>query len=212
MSPDWLRSLGVLDPCSDGMQAHGLAPLCARHLALRYWSPTASALVLVEQMLQPPAGCPALQALYRESRALDMWFEVFRTLPAQEGYSAPAKAEASVPAHVRLDTRTWQRMCALRAWLSSEDAQHQALDEVAQRAGMHGSTMQRQFRAAFGVSIGDFMRESRLQRARLTLESEAISVKEAAALAGYGSAANFATAYKRRFGLTPKQARLRGND
>ncbi|MDO5652671.1 MAG: helix-turn-helix transcriptional regulator [Brachymonas sp.] len=97
-------------------------------------------------------------------------------------------------------------MVTLRAWLASDEALHKPLEAMARQMGMHITTMQRQFRAAFGMTAGQFMRECRLQSARRMLESGSTSVKKAAALAGYTSAANFATAYKRRFKITPRQA------
>ncbi len=49
--------------------------------------------------------------------------------------------------------------------------------------------------------------QHRLLRARQALEQEGRSVGEAADIAGYTSAANFATAFKRHFGITPRQCR-----
>jgi AraC-like DNA-binding protein len=101
-------------------------------------------------------------------------------------------------------------MAELRVFLGSDAAHAMSLDDIARHAGMNANAMQRQFRRAYGTTIFDFLREQSLQRARLALEQDAISVKQAAALAGYTSAANFATAYKRRFGVTPKLARSSG--
>lgn len=212
MSPDWLSPLGIrlTDRCDLGVAGCELAQLCARHLGLAYWRPTARGLILAEQILQPPAESAALRMLYQESRAIDLLAEVLRSLPAQTGGCAEApEVESEASARARIDPRIWQRMRALRNWLSSDEASRQPLCEMAQRMGMHASTLQRQFRAVFGVSVGDFVRETSLQRARFALENDGLSVKAVADLAGYGSAANFSTAYKRRFGITPKQARQR---
>ncbi|MNW09377.1 DNA-binding transcriptional regulator GadX [compost metagenome] len=61
----------------------------------------------------------------------------------------------------------------------------------------------------YGTTVFDFVRESRLQRARQALERDGFSVAQAALVAGYNSAANFATAYRKRFGMPPKLARGR---
>ncbi|WP_246767099.1 helix-turn-helix domain-containing protein, partial [Bordetella pertussis] len=53
------------------------------------------------------------------------------------------------------------------------------------------------------------LRGARLTRARLGLERDGLSVAQAACLAGYTSAANFATAFRRAFGVTPGQLRAR---
>ena len=68
---------------------------------------------------------------------------------------------------------------------------------------------QRQFRAVYGTTVFDHLRDCRLQRARHALEHDGLTVGQAAVLAGYTSAANFATAYRRRFGMPPKLARAR---
>lgn len=84
-----------------------------------------------------------------------------------------------------------------------------SMDDLAKQVGMNANSLQRQFRAVYGTTIFDHMRESRLQRARQALEGEGVTVGQAAMIAGYTSAANFAIAYRRRFGLSPKWVRAR---
>ena len=48
-----------------------------------------------------------------------------------------------------------------------------------------------------------------LQVLRHALEQDGLTVGQAALVAGYNSAANFATAYRKRFGMPPKLARAR---
>lgn len=74
---------------------------------------------------------------------------------------------------------------------------------------MNANTLQRQFRSVYGTTVFEHLRECHLQRARQALEHDGITVGQAALVAGYTSAANFATAYRRRFGLPPKLARAR---
>jgi AraC-like DNA-binding protein len=57
------------------------------------------------------------------------------------------------------------------------------------------------------MSAFEFIRHRRLEQARSALERDAVSVKQAAFLAGYSSAANFSTAYRKHFGCTPRQSR-----
>ncbi|CAM5502008.1 AraC family transcriptional regulator OS=Stutzerimonas stutzeri OX=316 GN=CXK95_03430 PE=4 SV=1 [Stutzerimonas stutzeri] len=59
------------------------------------------------------------------------------------------------------------------------------------------------------MTIFEYQRARRLLQARQALEREGISVNEAAWRAGYNSAANFATAFKRQFGISPRQVRGR---
>ncbi|VWD55348.1 AraC family transcriptional regulator [Burkholderia lata] len=197
MSGEWL---GHLQAASSGVLPERLDAMLSAHLAIRFWQPTPRATALAEQIVRPPTYQPMLQAIYLESRVLELLAEAF----------APLEVEAADAAQVpdkALGSRDYRRMAELRAFLASDAAQDLSLDDIARHAGMSTNAMQRQFRAAYGTTVFDFIREHHLQRARLALERDAVSVKQAAALAGYTSAANFATAYKRRFGVTPTLAR-----
>lgn len=199
VSGDWLAQLEAASGAA--MPAH-LDSLLSTHLSMRVGQPTPRAAALAEQIVRPPAYQSILQAIYLESRVLDLLGEVFEPLQSV--------TPAGVPDSAVLGPRDYRRMADLRAFLGSEAAQRLSLDAIARHAGMNANAMQRQFRAVFGTTIFDFLRENNLQRARLALERDAISVKQAAVLAGYAGAENFATAYKRRFGVTPKQARRGG--
>lgn len=200
MSGEWLRHLQA---ASHAAMPERLGSLLSGHLSIEFWQPTPRAMALAEQIVRPPAYAPMLQAIYLEGRVLDLLAEAFSSLQIEA--AAPA-AERDAP----LDSRAYRRMAELRVFLGSDAAHEMSLDDIARHVGMNANAMQRQFRRAYGTTIFDFLREQSLQRARLALEQDAISVKQAAALAGYTSAANFATAYKRRFGVTPKLARSSG--
>ncbi|WP_175729086.1 helix-turn-helix transcriptional regulator [Burkholderia ambifaria] len=194
MSGEWL---GHLQAASRGVLPEQLGTMLSAHLAIRFWQPTPRATALAEQIVRPPAYQPMLQAIYLESRVLELLAEAF----------TPLETDAAQAADASLGSRDYRRMAELRAFLASDAAQALSIDDIARHAGMSANAMQRQFRAAYGTTVFDFVREHHLQRARLALERDAVSVKQAAALAGYTSAANFATAYKRRFGVTPTLAR-----
>ncbi|WP_412021745.1 helix-turn-helix domain-containing protein [Burkholderia cepacia] len=194
MSGEWL---GHLQEASRGVLPEQLGAMLSAHLAIRFWQPTPRATALAEQIVRPPAYQPMLQAIYLESRVLELLAEAF----------TPLESDAAHASDASLGSRDYRRMAELRAFLASDAAQELSLDDIARHAGMSANAMQRQFRAAYGTTVFDFVREHHLQRARLALERDAVSVKQAAALAGYTSAANFATAYKRRFGVTPTLAR-----
>ncbi|AGA34304.1 transcriptional regulator, AraC family [Thioalkalivibrio nitratireducens DSM 14787] len=98
-------------------------------------------------------------------------------------------------------------MRELRDFLDQNPDLPLSLDAVASRAGSNPSTLQKHFRAAFGMTVFEYLRERNLHRARRALEQDGVSVSIAADIAGYSSAANFATAYRRRFGITPKQSK-----
>ncbi|MFC3216921.1 helix-turn-helix transcriptional regulator [Comamonas sp. JC664] len=125
------------------------------------------------------------------------------------GHRGDCEAAAAGGSAARLLPREHQRLRELHAFLASGQADALSMDAIARQAGVNASTLQRQFRSVYGTTVFEFLRECRLQRARQALERDGITVGQAALLAGYTSAANFATAYRRRFGLAPKLARVR---
>lgn len=190
----WLASCRV---SGEGQGSAALREFLSRHLAVERWQPSPRAIAIAEQLVRAPAMQPLLLHMFLESRAIELVGE------------AVASLDRTDPGRVALTPREYRRARELRDFLDSDSCDGLTLDELAQRAGVNTGTLQRQFRAAFGSTIFEYLRESRLQRARAALESGGLSVAVAARLAGYTSPANFATAYKRRFGVSPKTARAR---
>ena len=193
VSHQWLRELHT---GADAMPA-ALESLLTGHLAVHSWQPSARAIALAEQIVRSPPHAPMLERLYQHSRLLDLLAEALSPLQAQTPEPEPAAPSATIA----------RRLRDLREFLNSEAADDLSLDEIARHAGMNVNTLQTHFRRAYGNTVIGFVRESRLHRARAALERDGVSTKVAAALAGYGSAANFATAFGRRFGITPGEAR-----
>ncbi|QEA13058.1 helix-turn-helix transcriptional regulator [Comamonas flocculans] len=191
---DWLAQTG------EDAATPELAHFMRHHLALHHWQPTPRAAAMAEQIVRPPPLTPLLQHIYLESRVLELVGEALGTLclcaPVHPGTSA-------------LRPREHQRLRELHAFLASGQADALTLAQIARHAGVNANTLQRQFRAVYGTTVVEHLRECRLQRARQALERDGITVGQAALVAGYVSAANFATAYRRRFGLSPNQARTR---
>ncbi|MDZ7855892.1 AraC family transcriptional regulator [Sphaerotilus sp.] len=188
----WLEANGA---AAGPAGAQALA-LLRTHLAQRAWRPSARAASLAEQLVHPPALEPLLLNLYLESRALDLVVEALGSLA-----EAPNRPSAA------LRPRDLRRLQDFIAWLDSGEADGLSLSEMAHRAGLNTTTLQQRFRDARGCSIVEFLRKRRLAAARHALEQQGLTVGQAAELAGYASAANFATAFKRQFGLQPHRCR-----
>ena len=199
LPPDWL----------DGDGGDGGGPACApvagegglrrfrrTHGASMVLRPTARQVALAERLTGPIACPPMLESLYLESHALEI--------------VAEALGMVDMPAAHPLSSRDCARLRIACEYLESRDPDDDAplrLEEVARHAGMSVSTLHRLFRAGHGMSVFEYERSRRMERARTALECEGVSVTEAAYLAGYSSPANFATAFKRRFGRCPREAR-----
>jgi DNA-binding response OmpR family regulator len=77
------------------------------------------------------------------------------------------------------------------------------LDTLAHHCATNRTTLQRLFRAHFGLSVFSYLREQRLQHGRRLLEQGGQRVDTVAEAVGYSNARDFARAFKQRFGITP---------
>ncbi|MBN9044161.1 MAG: helix-turn-helix transcriptional regulator [Rhizobiales bacterium] len=190
--PDWLESGDVLGHAS----ARGLRRFMSEKLSALSWTPSPSLLALAEQAIKPPVFEPHLHRLYVESRILGVIAEAFALLT--DGGAGEARPGLSIAERRRL----------LQAEeLLRETAGIPSVEEIAAKIGVSVNTLQRLFHAGHGTTVFHYVRMRKLEQARLALENEGVSIAQAAYIAGYNSSANFSTAFKRRYGFTPKQSR-----
>lgn len=99
---------------------------------------------------------------------------------------------------------------ALRAARLVEDnpGDRSSVAELASRAGVNRRTLERLFMADLGMSVGEWRQRLRLHQA-LRLLAEQRPIAEIARASGYGGAPAFIAVFKRHFGVTPHQYRLR---
>ena len=193
IQPEWLDAAGLElpgDPAS-------ISRFRRTHLDSFRWTPSPRLVSLAEQVLSPCAFGPLLRNLYLESRAIEIIAEAFQVLSE---VSERDQAAALRP-------REWQRVYAARDFIEANAGKPVTLEAIGQQVGISVNTLQRLFHSAYGMSVFEFIRTQNLRRARDALLREGVTVAQAAYLAGYTSPANFATAFKRRFGVSPKTAR-----
>jgi AraC family transcriptional regulator len=77
------------------------------------------------------------------------------------------------------------------------------LQDLARSAGVSAGHLARAFRAGFGLSVGEYVRERRLQRAATLMRDPRLALAEVAAAVGFYDQAHFSRAFRARFGATP---------
>ena len=176
-----------------------LADFANTHRANITWSPSPHAVSLAEQILNPTLAPSAFQNMSTDSRALEIVREALTSIVTPEE-SALRSAPPRTKEQVRAQT--------IRAYLNENRARNPTLQQIARDLGMSVASMQTAFKATYNSTIADFSRELRLQNARAAIERDGISVGEAAYIAGYSNPANFSTAFKRFFGLSPSDVKV----
>jgi LacI family transcriptional regulator len=82
-----------------------------------------------------------------------------------------------------------------------------SVHDVVSRLHVSRSTLERRFHAAFARTPAMEIERVRMSRAKLLLMETRYKLSKVAAMTGYGSASQFATAFKRHAGLTPGEFR-----
>ncbi|XTZ40605.1 helix-turn-helix transcriptional regulator [Salmonella enterica] len=95
-----------------------------------------------------------------------------------------------------------QRLETVRRLLEQEPEKEYTLAQLSQLAAMSSSSLRAKFRQAYGQSVFDYLRDSRLELARRYL-AQGYSVQQVAWMSGYQHATNFSTAFRRRYGVAP---------
>ncbi len=131
------------------------------------------------------------------ARAHDLLLEFFAALSAESAGSATAPSSA-LAARVRAAADT----------LRTDLAQPPSLTDLARRVGLSETTLKRGFHRVYGTTVFGYLRARRLEHARDLLARGEATVLEAADLVGYSNPSNFAAAFRREFGLNPKEFQL----
>ncbi len=188
----WLQRLMETE---DGMPV--LRNFFAGHLAHFSFEPGQHILQTAEKIMHPPPmPTGELSSIYLKSQGLDIMWQSCLQLVADNagGWQQPSM----------MSLRQCERV---RDFIVANLGEELSVDLIASQAGTSPSTIQRHFKEHFGQTIFDFIRQKRLEGARDALATDGIPVSKAAHLAGYTSVSSFTTAFRRTYGVTPKQMR-----
>lgn len=96
---------------------------------------------------------------------------------------------------------------AARRLLLADLAETPELSELARAVGTNTRNLNEAFRKLTGVTALNYLREVRMREAGRLLRETGLDVQTIAIDLGYGNAANFSTAFRERFGMSPRQFR-----
>jgi AraC-like DNA-binding protein len=115
-------------------------------------------------------------------------------------------AEPAASPPIRLNSRDIDAIrCARSLLLAIPSAP--ALGALARRVGINRNKLAFGFKSMFGVTIGEFDRTVRLERARSLLQREHLPIRRVASLAGYEDPGSFSKAFKLEYGVLPSELR-----
>jgi AraC-like DNA-binding protein len=192
MSFDFLsRQLGA----SRGSLHPLVAEVCAGDSAASAVAPAAKLSSRLQQLLASLRDPPVLavaQTLWYEAKALEVASELFFVPPDGQELFCQRQQQIS-------SERVEKVIAILRANL----AQPPALEQIGQMVACSPFHLSRTFSAATGMTIPQYLRQLRLERAAELLKSGKMNVTEAALEVGYSSLSHFSQAFHAAFGCCP---------
>lgn len=137
-----------------------------------------------------------MRRAYVEARAVELLCELWSQMDrCQVGLAAP------------IDERTLVKVERTRASIDEGFAEPLVMRKLARDVGTNATKLSHAFRTLYGMTIFEYVRSRRMEEAQRLLRSGGLSVTEIAFEVGYEYPCNFSVAYKRHFGVTPRQER-----
>lgn len=102
----------------------------------------------------------------------------------------------------------WQ-MRQIGVRIAATDLPPPCVDELAALCGLGRRHLMRSFKARTGLTVMEWVEQATFERATRMLEQESTAIKAIAATLGYRHPGSFATAFNRRFGMSPRSWRMR---
>ncbi len=156
---------------------------------------TPGARLAVESIRRCPFG-GTFREMALSARCHDLLIEFLTTLSASTG---------SAPRPAALMSALEQRVRSAAEVLMHRLESPPTVEALARQVGLSETTLKRGFHQVFNTTVFGYLRGRRMERAREALQSGEATVLESAALVGYSNPSNFASAFRRQFGVNPKQ-------
>ena len=103
--------------------------------------------------------------------------------------------------------RYMESLYEARSIIQKNTSRHFTITEVAKKVSLSEAKLKNGFKQVFGTEIFQFMLQAKMQKAWVLVLETDKPLKEIAALTGYTSKQNFATAFKKYFNATPGSLR-----
>lgn len=118
---------------------------------------------------------------------------------------AAAGGETQLKEAVPLSGNDRAALEAAREMLLADMSAPQTLGAIAAAVGLGEKQLNAGFKALYGATVFETLRNERLEHARIVLESEDVPIKDVAFRVGYRHVTNFITAFTARYGAPPRQ-------
>ncbi len=149
--------------------------------------------MIAHQVLNCPLEGPA-RRLFMESKTLEIL-----------AFQWHALSSPTLPRPVKKSKGERERLEEARRILEKEFADPPSLLTLARRVGLNDFKLKRGFREFYRTTVFGYVRMLRMEKARTLLETGEMNVGEVASMTGYNCFGHFSEAFRKRFGISPKE-------
>ncbi len=175
--------------------------LCGNVMDFLYLSfPVSHEMTLATQSLLHYRYQPGIGKLQLQSKSYELLYEFFRRLE---------DLERTAQGHNRITGADYEKAEQARQCLEQNYVNPPSLITLAHNLGTNEVKLANIFKAQFGVTVSDYVQKIRMENAQALLRQTDLSVTQIALDIGYGHSSNFATAFKRFTGVSPREYRTR---
>lgn len=102
---------------------------------------------------------------------------------------------------------TRDKMKKVMECIVSEYKHPPSLKQLANKVGTNEYDLKKDFKAIYGTTVFGYISELRMEKAKLLLEENLLSIGQISDKVGYRNPQHFSTAFKRKFGVSPSTIR-----
>lgn len=155
---------------------------------------TPSMQMVIHQMLNCSFS-GAMKQLYLESKAIELLLHQLSELTRQQ--------KGPVSKVFVLNKKDADRVHDVRDILLHNLQDPPSLLGLARQAGLNDYKLKVGFRQEFGTTVFDYLRQLRMEKARLLFEEGHLNVAEVSTTIGYSNPSHFTALFKKHFGVNP---------
>lgn len=139
-----------------------------------------------------------IKMMYLQSKCIELL-----ALQAQAYEDLTGKA----PFHVSITSDDIERIHYAQTYLLQNSLQPPSLTQLARISGINEFKLKKGFREVFNNTVFGYLTDHKLKEARELLLYQKVPIKDVADQLGYSSVQHFSKAFKKKFGVSPGQAK-----
>jgi len=188
--------------CNDATSRALLKKLFSHHACLYQWQDNTVFRELAQQLLALPSENTLQTNLIKEQIAYTLLNNLLQVLPSKINKpSQPSSNDQNNLAHE--EKKQLRKKKNIEQYIATELENTITLPTIAKYFGLSISSLQRYFKQVYKLTINEYIRQQRLEKAKLAITVQDFTISEAGYQAGYNHVSNFTSAFKKQFGITP---------